>query len=92
MKKKQKQKSFRVVEGSLEIENLAYNPLSQMLVVRNKASPERKMNTGGLALYDNYYGVPEEVWFEMLETPDDKLTEFITDRLRPIYKHIKGGD
>ena len=84
---KKKQQTFKQVEGSLEIENLSYNPLSQMLIVKTRAEP--KVKKAHLELYENYYGVPEEIWFELIESPDKDTAQFLEERIKPIYKHKK---
>lgn len=88
---KKKQQTFKVVGGSLEIENLSYNPLAHMLIVKARADPKKDRETQHIALYENYYGISEETWYDLLETPEEDIYKFIEEKIKPIHKHIKGG-
>jgi hypothetical protein len=91
----QKQQTFRGVLDS-EILNVAYNFLSKVLTVKRKLIDNeelKKKQFGANEYYENFWGVPEETWYDMLQVPDKELLEYVERRIKPIFKHkILGGD
>jgi len=75
----QKQQTFKKVEGSPEVENLAYNYLSKVLTVKYRKSKR----------YENFYEVEENLWHKILEIEEPKLDKLIRKELKPIHKHVK---